>query len=43
MLQQKERVENAFDAWKSYGAANEAVRKLEQVDDVLVIGFRINN
>lgn len=43
MLQQKERVENAFDAWKNFGSGKEAVRKLEQVDDVLVIGFRINN
>jgi hypothetical protein len=32
MMQQKERLEHAFNEWKG---------KTEQVDDVLVIGFQL--
>jgi serine phosphatase RsbU (regulator of sigma subunit) len=41
MEEQKVRIENAFDEWKNWTNAEGNTKKLEQVDDVLVIGFRV--
>ncbi|CAN5911812.1 hypothetical protein BH11BAC7_BH11BAC7_02990 [soil metagenome] len=43
MSQQKEYIERTFFSWKDFKTKEGNANKLEQVDDVLVIGFRINN
>lgn len=42
MEEQGKRIEKTFDDWKSWTDTDGKVKKLEQVDDVLVIGFRVN-
>jgi serine phosphatase RsbU (regulator of sigma subunit) len=42
MNEQGKRIEKTFDEWKSWTDTDGKIKKLEQVDDVLVIGFRIN-